>query len=87
MVHSRFFIPNLAFARTRPMMRTKVPSISLACAPIMCSTLTRTAARLVDFVRLLALACLVSGYPRMADGYSCAVDRSDAGSKSQAAPM
>jgi|GEM_PF-3023000 len=87
MVQARFFIPNLAFARTRPMVRTKVASMSLACAPMMCSTLTRTAARLVDFVRLLALACLVSGYPRMADGYSCAVDRSDGDSTSQTAPM
>src|SRR6056297_1287718 len=40
-------------------MRTSVPPMSLACAPKICSTRTRT----VDLVRLLPLACAVTGLP------------------------
>ena len=58
--YARFFIPILAFARIRPMVRTSVPAMSLVCAPNTCSTRARTA----DLVRLLALPCSVSGLPR-----------------------
>ena len=61
MLQARFFMPILALALTRPMVRTAVPPMSLACAPKMCSTRTRT----VDLVRLLFCACSVSGLPRL----------------------
>ena len=56
-----FFIPIFALARAKPIVRTSVPPMSLVCAPKTCSTRTRT----VDFVRLLPLACSVSGLPRL----------------------
>jgi hypothetical protein len=54
-------MPILAFARTRPMVCTGVPPMSLAYAPKICSTRTRT----VDLVPLLLLACPVRGRVRL----------------------
>ena len=60
MLYTRFFMPILALARTKPIVRTIVPPMSLDCAPKTCSTRERT----VDFVRLLPLAWTPSGFPR-----------------------
>ena len=61
MLFARVFTLIRALARTRPMVRSRVPPISLACAPKMCSTTGRQCmplhvrdgrTRTVDFVRL-----------------------------------
>ena len=58
MLYTRFFMPILALARTKPIVRTIVPPMSLDCAPKTCSTRERT----VDFDRLLPL-----GRPQVPD--------------------
>ena len=42
MLRAGLFIPILALARPMPILRTKVPPMSLACAPKLCPTRNRT---------------------------------------------
>lgn len=60
-VVSEVFHPDFGFGSNRPMVHPKVPPMSLAFAPKVCSTRTRAA----DLVQLLFRTCSVTGLPRL----------------------
>jgi len=60
MLYTRFIIPILTFARSRPIVRTQCPPIC-ACAPKTCSTRDLT----WDFSWLSAFCFSLSGCPRL----------------------